>query len=477
MIKGNNKAKQWIDAFFTSKWSIYLILIATSFIVLPNISRESLWFDELFTANCSLEVSSIHSMFTEYIFKDVHPPLYQLMLYYWGKIIGTSDFDIRFLSYLAILVSFIFSYLLLKKYFTKRIAILFIALSAFTPGIMYYAQEARPYAILYGLSNLLIVIFVIFMINIKQNKNIQNSLVFAYFILGILTCYAHFFGYILIFSLSMILVGYSIVLHSRKTTFKLFIVSLFIAIMGILWLLVLFYYGNIADKTNGNFWIKNNYFGDLLGIERMLFSGIKTTAIEIILLFLLVIPFNTFANTFKRNSLILLPILLIFVVSILISLHTPIITSRNLIIIFPSFLLFIAFTFDDLYDKKKVFILLYIIVLFVSSSYMSFTYKKQDWRGASKYIEKNFDTSKCKIPTRSGIDASTGQNFLIYPSYYLKSKFSYLTNGPEVQSTCSLIYFDGHTNEENIKKSLEENHIAVPYKILNFNGVYVVIKK
>lgn len=477
MTNLNNKTQRWIDAFFTSKWSIYFILIASSLIVLPNINRESLWFDEIFSANCYLEVSSIQSMFTEHIFTDVHPPLYPILVYYWGKITGTSDFTLRLLSYLSILVSFVFSYFLLKKHFTKKVAILFVVLSSFTPGILYYAQEARAYALMYGLSNILSIIFIIFMVNIKQNKNIQNSLLFAYFTLGILVCYTHNFGFILIFSLSMILMGYSIVLHRKNTTFKLFITSFFIALIAIAWLIIIFYYGDISNKTSGSYWIKNDYILVLRGIMNMFFNSGKYSAIAAILFIIIILPLHTFAKSFNKNSLILLPILLILVVSIVISLNTPIVTSRNLIIIFPLILLFITFIFDDFYDKKKVFIVLYILVLLISSSRYSFFYEKEDWRGASEYIEKNFDNIKCKIPTRSSVDRSRYLNFLMYPSYYLKNKFSYLENGPELQSDCNLIYFDGHTEETRIRKSLVENNITVAYEILDFHNVYVVIKK
>lgn len=472
----SNKANQWIDTFFTSKWSIYLIFLITSLIVLPNLARESLWFDEIFSANVSLKVSSLHEMFTQYIFKDVHPPLYPILLYYWSDIIGSSDFSIRLLGYLSILISFSFSYFLLNKYFTRKIAIIFIAISAFTPGILYYAEEARSYALLYGLANVLSILFIIFMLKIKQNKIIHKNLLIAYLIVGILVCYTHFFGYILIFSLSMILLGYSIFLHRKRTIFQLFIISLFIAIFGLVWLFILFYYGDIGDKTNGHFWIKNNYFSLVSGVSGILFGSIKAIAIEAILIILIILPFHIFFNSLKKHSFILLPIFLILAISILVSLHTPITTTRNLIIIIPLILLFITFLIDDSYDKKKILISLYLVVLLISSVWKNFTYEKQDWKGASEYIEKNFDNARCQIPISSRIDKSTSQNFLMYPSYYLGTKFSYSANGPELQNSCNLIYFDGHTNKERINKLLSEKKITVPYKILDFNGVYVVIK-
>jgi len=474
-----NKVNQLIDTFFTSKWSIYLILLIASLIVLSNLDRQSLWVDEIFSAHTSIKVFSLNEMFTQYIFKDVHPPLYPILLYYWSDVIGNSDFTIRLLSFFFIIISFSFSYFLLNKYFTKQIAIIFIALSTFTPGILYYAQEARTYALLYGLANLLSVLFIIFVFKIKENKNIQINLLIPYLFLGVLICYTHFFGYILIFALSIVLLGYSLFLHRKKAIFQLLTTSLLIGIFALIWLFIIFYYGDIIDKTSGNFWIKNDYFSLLLGVGAMLFGSIKSITVLIVLFVLIIfiiLPLHLFFKASKKQIFILFPLLLIITISTLISLHTPITTPRNLIVIIPLILLFVTFIFKNLYDEKKVLIILYLTVLLISSIWKNFTYTKQDWKGASAYIEKNFDNTQCKIPTTSRIDRPTGQNFLIYPSYYLGTKFSYLTNGPELQNSCNLIYFDGHTSKEKIHKLLLENKITVSYTILDFNYVYVVIK-
>jgi len=464
-----NMVDQWIDSFFTSKWSIIFIFLISSLIVLPNITRESLWFDEIFSANASLTVSSLHEMFTQYIFKDVHPPFYQMLLYFWSKIGGDSDFNIRLLSYVSILISIFFSFSLLNKYFTKKIAIIFAVISIFTPAILYYAEEARPYALMYGLANILSTIYVIFAVNIKQHRNIQNNLLIAYFILGVLALYTHFFGYILIFSLSIILLGYSTFLHRKETTSKLFVISFLILIAGLIWLYIIFYYGNIADKMNGHFWIKNSFSITATNLGIMLYGHKEMLLIETILGVFLIFPFQIFFSSFKKNTFILLPVFSILIISILISLNTPIITARNLIIIIPLIMLFISFLFNDLYNSKKIVILVYLVALFTSSAYYNSTYQKECWKCASAYIEKNFDPNNCKVPTNSYAD--------IYSSYYLGNKFSYLRNGPELQKNCDLIYFAGHTKKEEIIKTLSKKRLDTPFDIIDFHDVYVVIKK
>ena len=116
------------------------------------------------------------------------------------------------------------------------------------------------------------------------------------------------------------------------------------------------------------------------------------------------------------------------------------------------------------------------MILLTSSIKKNFTYEKQNWRDASKYIAKHYRKENCYIPIRNSIiDYSTGQKFMIYPSYYLKDNFEYINTGPTIQKYCSLIYFDGHTTLKKITHLLNERNIT-SYKILDYNQVFIVIK-
>lgn len=468
-MKLSNWLSNLIDNLFEFKWNIYVIFILTSIIVLPNISRESLEHDEIWTATAAFKVASFKAMFSEYILIDVHPPLYYTILYYWGKIFGTSDFDIRLLSYVFVLASLIVSYLLLKNYFTRRVAVLFVALSSFTPGVLLYAQQLRMYALLYALANLASVIFFVFITKIKNNQTIEKKFIITYFFVGVLICYTHFIGYIFVFSLSSIAILYSIKLKRKNNAITLLITSICIAILGFIWLIIHFYYGGLGSKTQGNFTVYNDLKGTIMGFATLLATNKYGVLIIVILFIPFFISFSKLLNAIKTCSIIFYPIALLLSTACLISLNTPIITYYNLIVIIPLMLLFLSYIFNELYNDKKFYIVFYIVGLSILATYSSYTYKKQNWRDASRYIENNFDCKKCKIPIKS--------NRLIFVSYYLGTDFKYSCNGPEVQKDCNLIYIDGHTNEEGVRNDLDKNHITIPYEILNFDKVFVVIKK
>ncbi|WP_170245282.1 glycosyltransferase family 39 protein [Gelidibacter salicanalis] len=414
-------------------------------------------------------------MFSDYISKDGNPPLYYILLFYWGKIFGSSDISIRFLSYLFTLFGLIFSYLFVIKYFTRRIAIIFLTLCAFTPGVLYFAQEARMYALLYALASIVSVIYCVFIIKIRDNLKIKKKLTVYYFVAGVLICYTHHFGSLLIFSLSSVAIIYSLLLKRLNSTITIFLISFAIGATAVLWLFFQFYYVNFVNHIQDVSWFKNNIIGIILNFSTLLAFN-KFGLLFLIFLFIpFLITIPNFIKIIKTYMIILLPVVWLFLTAYFISLKTFLISERYLIVCIPLILLFLSFIFNELYNDKKQYILLYLMGLLTISSYKNYTYKKQNWRDASKYIEGNFNLSKCKVPTRALSEGSFDRTLFI--SYYLGSNYSYSSNGPQIQDNCNLIYIDGHTNEEAVRKTLVNYNISVPYEILNFNKVYIVIKK
>ena len=80
---------------------ILLSLVLVSLLALAlrvyQIDRESFWLDEAFSYWRLLSDSSEEIIFRQEA-RDEHPPFYSLILHYWMKIFGESDWAIRFLS-------------------------------------------------------------------------------------------------------------------------------------------------------------------------------------------------------------------------------------------------------------------------------------------------------------------------------------------------------------------------------------------
>jgi uncharacterized membrane protein len=108
-----------------------------------NIAKSSIWHDEGYTMMLApqspLEILARTG-------RDVHPPLYYLVLHYWMLVFGNSETAARGLSAVFMLGVVIVGYLLVKRLFANenyaRLAALFLALA---PFLVRYSQEARMY--------------------------------------------------------------------------------------------------------------------------------------------------------------------------------------------------------------------------------------------------------------------------------------------------------------------------------------------
>jgi mannosyltransferase len=124
--------------------TLFVLLVATA-LRFAALGRQSLWADELFSvywARAGVDFVLAH------IRDETNPPLYYFLLEIWMRIFGDSEAAVRLLSAILSAITVPVVYLLGRELFGKqagRIAALLYALSYWH---LYYAQEARSYALL-----------------------------------------------------------------------------------------------------------------------------------------------------------------------------------------------------------------------------------------------------------------------------------------------------------------------------------------
>jgi mannosyltransferase len=109
-----------------------------------RIDAQSLWYDEGNSAR--LVERSVH-LIIEGAAGDIHPPLYYLLLKLWRAAFGESEGALRALSAVCSALTIPFAYLIGYS-FSQRTGWLSAFLLAGMPFAVYYAQEARMYALL-----------------------------------------------------------------------------------------------------------------------------------------------------------------------------------------------------------------------------------------------------------------------------------------------------------------------------------------
>ncbi|CCQ34444.1 dolichol-phosphate mannosyltransferase protein [Halorhabdus tiamatea SARL4B] len=111
------------------------------------IGAESLWYDEVYTARVVLD-RGIRNIVFVLPTEDVHPPLYYAILWVWTRVTGVSAVSIRALSLLASVASIPFVYAIARRLYDRRVGLFSALLFTLSPFYVYYAQEARMYAVM-----------------------------------------------------------------------------------------------------------------------------------------------------------------------------------------------------------------------------------------------------------------------------------------------------------------------------------------
>lgn len=131
---------------FTLKDWFTILIGLTVFVAvsLPTVAASSIWFDEAFGAYL---IRFNYIDVARYTASDVHPPVYYWILKLWSGWFGYNEFAMRSLSVVFGAVALIFAWLLVRKWFGRRVAATTLALLVITPFFIRYSQEMRMYTL------------------------------------------------------------------------------------------------------------------------------------------------------------------------------------------------------------------------------------------------------------------------------------------------------------------------------------------
>jgi mannosyltransferase len=119
---------------------------------------QSYWDDE--AATVFLVKLDLWNMLQTIPKTESTPPLYYLLAWSWARLFGTGEAALRFLSALFGAATIPVVYAAAKQLVSRRAALVAAALVAFNPFLVWYAQEARSYALFTFLCALSFLFFV-----------------------------------------------------------------------------------------------------------------------------------------------------------------------------------------------------------------------------------------------------------------------------------------------------------------------------
>ena len=125
-------------------------LIAAAFAArtLLLVDATALWSDELYSVGKSFQPSL--GALLEMLREDTHPPLYYLLLWSWGQVVGHSPVSLRLLSWLAYLLGggVMVAQSMALAAGSRRVLPLAVLLAFCSPYPVRFAIEGKSYALL-----------------------------------------------------------------------------------------------------------------------------------------------------------------------------------------------------------------------------------------------------------------------------------------------------------------------------------------
>ena len=124
-----------------------LLLVLLAFVVrLPGLTAQSLWRDEVDALRFSQD--SLGTLLSNFSRAGWNGPLYYLLLRNWVALAGQSEFALRYLSLTFGVLGVALLYRLGRSWFSRQVGAVAALLMAASPYMVWYAQEAKMYALL-----------------------------------------------------------------------------------------------------------------------------------------------------------------------------------------------------------------------------------------------------------------------------------------------------------------------------------------
>jgi mannosyltransferase len=140
-------------------WIVAGLTLVAAGLRFATLGVQAYHHDEIVTASRVLRGDFFHAM--EAVgFSESAPPLYYVLAWVWTQLTGTGEYGLRSLSALAGVATVPVAYLLGAELRGRGAGIAAAALVAVNPMLLWYAQEARSYALLVLLTTVAALFFV-----------------------------------------------------------------------------------------------------------------------------------------------------------------------------------------------------------------------------------------------------------------------------------------------------------------------------
>lgn len=323
----------WIEEklnLYNHKFYFFLILGFGIILRGFSLTENGLWIDEIWSMDASKSQRSIAEII-DLCIADTHPPVFDILLHLVLNVSNDYEFTGRYVSlFFGIIGVILTHYYAFKITLSRKLSLFAMALVAFNYFHITYSFEGRFYSLVYLLSLISLAELYLFL----KHKNLKHLIIFL--ITNILFVYTHYYGAILLTSLSLIVLVLWISREISNKMFIQYIVCCFLILISFLpWL------PHMLGKEGIASWMQvpkpTEFF-----VYYALYTG-KNPIESLILFTPLLLTFKLYKTDKKLAYLLVGSILLSFIIPFTVShVFTPMLHVRYTIIYLPSIIILAA---------------------------------------------------------------------------------------------------------------------------------------
>jgi uncharacterized membrane protein len=174
---------------FVSRHALLLIIAVGGAIRFATLGSQGFWLDEHIQINTLSPPAS--ELLATIMNSETQPPFYLVIGKLWQAVFGLGEVGLRSLSALAGTATIPLVYAAGRELGSRRAGLYAAALTATSPFMIWYSQEARPYALFAFLATLAFLFFV----QALQGRGVRW--LWGWAIVSILVLSTHYFGFLI----------------------------------------------------------------------------------------------------------------------------------------------------------------------------------------------------------------------------------------------------------------------------------------
>jgi hypothetical protein len=367
-----------------ARLGIVLLCVVALVYQLATITRQGLWFDELFTVLATDPESSLASLFRDYFYTEPQPPGYYMLMYAWRLVTPQTDLWLRLPGSIAYVLMLLAAAFYPCRMLTAPRRLLFTGLLACSLGMLYFSQEVRSYALLALFAVVVTLEAANLFLMLRAGEPIPLRRYAWLTLLGLIGGALHYYSFLFVGANIAVLTLYALLTQRGLDALKLAVVGTLVLAEAVPWAIY-----NAHQVSEANiWWMTFEVVQPIRGFLRHLAGG----AVPLLLLLaLLVLGLRQRRGPRGGQEL---PVIaytmaalgLVVAVALLVSLHTPVFNERYLTPLRPPVYFAVALLAGDLLlDRRACWLALATVAALLGSAMLE-QKPKTSWREPSEFV-------------------------------------------------------------------------------------------